>query len=314
MIDISYNQPKFDGCPTWNPNATTLANNSTVGIQPHGIFIDRKNTIYVANQQNGLIVIWHNATINSMKTINVSRAHMYSLFITDREGIYFSNYYSAYRISKLMNNTNNSSTVMYLESYCFGVFIDINDNLYCSVSYSHQVIAKSLNSDANMLSIVAGAGCCGSTVFMLCEQYGIFVDTNLDLYVADYGNNRIQRFHQGQLNATTVVGGGVYATTISLTRPSAVILDADKYLYIVDHWNHRIVGQGPNGFRCIVACNGGGSASDQLAYPMSLSFDSYGNLFVVDKDNHRIQKFVLASNSCSKSCKSRVTTIEIGFN
>ena len=310
MIDISYNQPKFDGCPTWNPNATTLANNSIVGIQPYGIFIDRKNTVYVANRQNGLIVIWHNATINSMKTINGSWANMYSLFITDREDVYFYNSYSAYRISKLMNNTNNSSTVMYSGAHCYSIFIDINDNLYCSMPSSYQVIAKSLNSDANMLSIVAGAGCCGSTVFMLCNPYGIFVDTNLDLYVADCSNNRIQRFHQGELNATTVAGWNVSATTISLSCPIAVTLDADKYLYIVDHRNHRIVGQGPNGFRCIVACNGNGSASDQLAYPWSLSFDRYGNLFVVDRDNSRIQKFVLASNSCSKSCKSRVTTIE----
>ncbi|CAF1690473.1 unnamed protein product, partial [Adineta ricciae] len=35
-----------------------------------------------------------------------------------------------------------------------------------------------------------------------------------------------------------------------------------------------------------------GSASNQLNFPTTLNFDSYGNLFVVDQNNARIQKFV----------------------
>ena len=106
-------------------------------------------------------------------------------------------------------------------------------------------------------------------------------------------NNRIQLFQSGQLNATTVAGNTSSTITISLNCPTGIVLDADKHLFIVDNSNHRIVGSGPNGFRCLVGCNGtGGSASDQLSYPMSLSFDSYGNIFVTDTGNNRIQKFV----------------------
>ena len=65
--------------------------------------------------------------------------------------------------------------------------------------------------------------------------------------------------------------------------------------------NHRIIGSGPDGFRCVVGCSGiSGSASDQLNYPQNLAFDSFGNLFVVDKNNGRIQQFLLVTNSCSK--------------
>jgi len=238
--------------------------------------------------------------------ISVGSVNVLTLFVTIRDEILIPASGSMFRIG------NNVTTITTFVSFCscYDSFVDINDMFYCSYPDSHRVLRKSLDSSLNSYSIIAGGGYCGSTADLLCNPYGIFVDINLDLYVADYSYSRIQRFHQGQLNATTVAGGAVSATTISLYYPAAVILDADKYLYIVDYWNHRIVGQGPNGFRCIVGCNGGGSASDQLAYPMSLSFDSYGNLFVVDRDNNRIQKFVLASNSCSKSCKSRVTTIE----
>ena len=114
------------------------------------------------------------------------------------------------------------------------------------------------------------------------------------------GNNRIQRFQLGQLNATTVAGTGA-ANTIDLNWPTGIVLDVDGYLFIVDENNHRIVGSGPHGFRCLVGCsNTKGAQSHQLDYPQTIAFDSFGNMFVTDRDNHRVQKFILATNSCGK--------------
>jgi hypothetical protein len=79
------------------------------------------------------------------------------------------------------------------------------------------------------------------------------------------------------------------------------VLDASGYLFITDYDNHRIIATGPIGLRCIVGCSGyGGSAANELYYPRSLSFDSYGNIYVTDTENQRIQKFFLATNSCCK--------------
>jgi hypothetical protein len=67
----------------------------------------------------------------------------------------------------------------------------------------------------------------------------------------------------------------------------------------VDYGNDCIIGSGPNGFQCIAGCSGSyGSAPDQLHDPLNLAFDSYGNIFVTD--SNRIQKFILATNSCGK--------------
>ena len=135
---------------------------------------------------------------------------------------------------------------------------------------------------------------------MLYYPSGIFVTVTLDLYVADFWNDRIQLFGPGELNATTIVGNGA-SGTISLYRPRGVVLDADGYLFIVEEWNNRVVGSGPDGFRCIVGCAKiYGSASNELKGPYSLSFDSDGNMLVADSYNNRIQKFLLSSNLCSK--------------
>ncbi len=107
----------------------------------------------------------------------------------------------------------------------------------------------------------------------------------------------------GQLSGTTVAESAI---TIALNQPSGVVLDADNYLFIVDCGNNRIIGSGPNGFRCVAGCSGlSGSSANQLYSPGMLSFDSYGNIFVTDRDNNRIQKFLLATSSCGK-CLTRL--------
>ena len=123
---------------------------------------------------------------------------------------------------------------------------------------------------------------------------------NLDLYVADFNNDRIQLFRDEELNATTVVGAAAPGT-ISLYRPISIVVDADGYLFIVDRGNHRIVGSGPYGFRCLVGCSQvAGALADQLNSPRVPSFDSYGNIFVTDEQNGRIQMFLLLNNTCGK--------------
>ena len=178
--------------------------------------------------------------------------------------------------------------------HCSGLFVDTNNNLYCSQDSAHQVVRKSLQSASSPRVIVAGTGCAGSAMDMLSSPHGIFVTLNFDLYVADWGNNRIQRFRSGEINGTTMPTGA-----ITLNYPTAVVLDADGHLFITEWSNSRIVGSGPYGFRCVVGCSGiSGPASNQLNNPRTMSFDSDGNLFVLDRGNNRIQKFFLATNSC----------------
>ena len=107
-------------------------------------------------------------------------------------------------------------------------------------------------------------------------------------------------------NGTTVAGSGA-AWPVILLWPTDVILDGNGYLYIVEYNNHRVIASGPNGFRCIIACTGTtGSAANQLAGPIGLSFDSQGNLFVTDYSNNRVQKFALVTNSCGNWTRTKL--------
>ena len=198
-----------------------------------------------------------------------------------------------------LNGTRLSST-FFLCSPCRGLFLDVNNQLYCSASDRHQVVRQSLSDPPSALTVVAGTGCAGSTNEMLNLPHGIFVTRDLDLYLADFNNNRVQLFREGQTNGTTVAGNGPIGT-IELSRPTSVVLDADGDLFIVDWGNHRIVGSDRNGFRCVVGCSKtSGSGSNQLYYPRTMSFDMDGNIFVTDQNNHRIQEFSLTRNVCGR--------------
>ncbi len=55
---------------------------------------------------------------------------------------------------------------------------------------------------------------------------------------------------------------------------------------------------------CIIGCNGTtGTAAYQLNGPRDLKFDQYGNIYVTDQGNQRIQKFSiqLPSSPCPTS-------------
>jgi len=292
---ISYNQPKFCANATWNSTAITFANVATIGGSPNGLFVDTNNTVYVADQGDGWVVVWTNGSATPTRNISGGLNTPLSVFATDNGDVYVDNGNSNYRVDKWGLNSTSSVPAMYMCGTCRGLFVDINNMLYCSMFNSHEVVSKSLNTRLNIWNTVAGTGSPGSTSVTLTNPMGIFVDINLNLYVVDHGNSRIQQFPSGQLNGTTVNTG-----PITLNAPTSVILDGNGYLFIADYKNNRIIGSGPNGFQCIASCSGSGSSSSQLDGPITLSFDSHGNIFVTDQDNNRVQKFLLASNSCSK--------------
>ena len=166
----------------------------------------------------------------------------------------------------------------------------------------HKVVKISLSSGSDTATIAAGNGTSTDqkhTMLKLSLTESLSMSSSIYMWqIGD--NNRIQLFQPGQLNATTMAGSGAPGT-ITLSHPSAVILDADGYLFISDNLNNRIVRSGPFGFQCLLGCSAvAGGAANQLNIPRGLAFDSYGNLFVVDRSNRRLQKFLLATNSCGK--------------
>ena len=43
-----------------------------------------------------------------------------------------------------------------------------------------------------------------------------------------------------------------------------------------------------------------GATNDKLRYPVTMSFDSYGNIYATDQSNNRVQKISLSKKSDRK--------------
>ena len=277
------------------------------------VFVTTNNTVYATAFGLASVLVWTEGSSNVTSALFGDLSYSHRIFVISVGDVYADDTVSHSRVAKWKLNTNNSVTIMNISGACGGIFIDIYDSFYCSHTWYHEVLKKPVHDYTNSPVLVAGNCAAGSATNMLYNPYGIFVDIDLNLYVADFGNNRIQRFRSGQLNATTLVGDGAPGT-ISIYNPIVVILDGIGYLFIAEYGNHRIIGSGPNGFRCVVGCTGiNGTAANQLTNPRGLSFDSYGNLYVADAGNSRIQKFMLAKNSCGKSSETELLLEVVSF-
>ena len=293
---MPYNQPTLSPCAQWDPNGITLTNIAETPFKPGSLFVDKNNTLYVADDSNSRLYIRH-VNSNTTVTIILDRFfHPFHLFVTIDGNIYVSSDLRG-MVEKWTLNATKGITVMNVSSPCWGLFVDVNNTIYCSLYIEHRVVKQSLDEGVNKLETVAGNGSSGSRDNMLSHPRGIFVDINFDLYVADCWNHRIQLFKFGELTGTTVVGNGA-PSTITLHYPFIVFMDADHCLFIVDQLGARIIRSRYGEFRCIIGCSASsGHVTSQL---IAAAFDSYGHIFVAYYNNDRIQKFDLMTNIFSK--------------
>lgn len=186
------------------------------------------------------------------------------------------------------------------------IFIDGSGYIYVSDNYNHRVVkfppgSTSLTNGV----IVAGGNGRGTASNQFNGPTQIFIDASGNLYVLDYGNQRIQKFPAGSssaTNGTTVASFGWGSASYQLQGPACLYVNGAGDIFVSDSWNSRIqklpVGSSlGSSWVTVAGGNGAGSAANQLSYPGGFFVDSVGNMYVSDADNSRIQKFPAGSNS-----------------
>ncbi|MEN6604459.1 MAG: IPT/TIG domain-containing protein [Bryobacteraceae bacterium] len=162
------------------------------------------------------------------------------------------------------------------------------------------------------ISTVAGDGTCGYTADAVAAtsselSYPTHVAFNSSggLLIADTVNHRIRLVASGG-NISTVAGtgdAGYYgdddkATSAHLNYPTGLAVDSSGNIFIGDTYNHVIRKVATDGKITTFAGNntagysgdGAAATSATLRYPEGLAFDSAGNLYVADSNNHVIRK------------------------
>jgi len=119
--------------------------------------------------------------------------------------------------------------------------------------------------------------------------YGLDVDSDGNVYVADYHRDRIRQFdHRGSLVRTI---GHPGSGPGELGGPNDVAVDeARGIIYVLESVNSRVQSFTLDGAP-LARFGRFGSENDALSYPQYLDLDSEGNLYISDMGNRCIKKF-----------------------
>jgi len=191
------------------------------------------------------------------------------------------------------------------------IVADSRGNIYLSDWHNH--VVRKLDAGSGKIQTIAGIGSRAYTgegqarAAGLSTPLGMSLDSNDNLYIADYGNNRIRRIDAQSGEISTVAGTGLQgfagdgglAVFAELNRPYNVYADDDGGLFISDAGNHRVRHVDlASGVITTIAGTGtfGYSPKSALAVraefkgPFSVIKDADNNLYIAEYFGHRIRK------------------------
>nr|WP_293843762.1 hypothetical protein [uncultured Arsenicibacter sp.] len=166
-------------------------------------------------------------------------------------------------------------------------------------NYRVQKFPPNATSASNGTTVAGGNGY-GDGANQFKSMAGIAVDQNGFIYVVDRTNNRVQKFAPNSTsasNGTTVAGGNGYGEDANqLAFPYGVAIDNAGFIYVTDRYNARVQKYAPNATSAgsgttVAGGNGIGPLPDQFGFPIDITADKAGFIYVADAVRHSIQKF-----------------------
>jgi len=182
-------------------------------------------------------------------------------------------------------------------------------NLYIADRNNHRIRKIDLN---GIITTVAGTGkpgCCNDNG--LATEAGLHFPSDVDidlegnLYISDRSNNRIRKVNSVGI-ITTIAGLGKPgysgdfgpAKEALLKYPFGISLDRKGSIFIADRGNNRVRKIDQRGIITTIAGDGthsfggdyGPANQSSLAFPTDVIVDSFGVVYIADRNNNRVRK------------------------
>jgi streptogramin lyase len=136
------------------------------------------------------------------------------------------------------------------------------------------------------LSLEFGKSGTGNAQFDAIQ--GDEVDSEGNVWVADSGNNRLQKFNS---KGEFLLKVGSFGTgNGQLSWPTDIAFDAEGNAWVVDQGNNRLQKFNSKG-EYLSKLGSKGTGNGQLSEPSAVAIDSAGNIWVTDTVNSRVEKF-----------------------
>lgn len=274
---------------------TTLAGNGSPGSSdgsgrnasfniPLGIAVDGAGTVYVADAGN-----------NRIRKISSDASRLVSTVA----GSGFPGYADGTSTAARFNFPND-------------LVIDPSGNLFVSEFNNHTI--RKITPDGTV-STVAGNGTIGTVDGVgknarFNQPGGIALDNRGNLYVTEWGANRIRKITPDGV-VTTFAGSATpgfsdgFGTSARFNQPDGIVFDPKGQLFVTEHLNHAIRKVTLDGNVTTVAGTGmpgfvdGDQFVARFSKPGGIGIDAAGNLIVADTGNNsiRLVQFTAASHA-----------------
>ena len=276
---------------------------------PDGVAVDSGGNLYVADNLNNRVLYYPAGSITATRVYG--------------QGGSFTSNDSNHPSSTISADSLNSPVA---------VAVDSSGNLYVTDSGNHRVLYYAGTSTTATRvygqgdDMTTGTPNKGGAVSAggLNKPGGIAVDGGGNLYVSDMDNNRVLYYTAGDADPTTAdrvygqdnfttgaanKGGSVSAD--SLYNPFGVAVDGSGALFVADMKNNRVLyypagnttatgvyGQG--GSFTTNTANKAGVSGNSLNFPVAVTVDGGGNLFVTDLLNNRVLYYPSGSTTATR--------------
>jgi len=196
------------------------------------------------------------------------------------------------------------------------ISVDSDGNLYIADTFNNAI--RKVDTDGIITTVAGTLGSSGrngdggdATLAQLDSPYGVAVDNNGNVYIADSANHAIRKVDTngiittvaGTLGSSGSNGDGGDVTLAQLNQPTDLVVDSDGNMYISDSGNYAIREVNTNGIVTTVAGilgisgssgDGGPATSANVGLGIkSIVIDSDGKLYIADAFNHAIRKITV---------------------
>jgi hypothetical protein len=268
---------------------------------PTKVSVDAAGNTYVLDQMNNRIQKW---AIGATVGTTIINSWVQGMYVDDAGNVYLGKNNS---IEKWIPGATSGVVVAGGNGYgsaanqlydITNFFVDAIGTIYVADGMNNRIQKWTLGATTGVT--VAGGNGNGFAANQLSSPRAVFVDASGNIYVNDSMNNRIQKWTPNALTGSTILGGGSMSEYVYLGQSiEGLFVDSTGKIYLmsteysnsvqvkyIKKWNPITKKS-----EVLAGSNGSGAAANQLDNAQGFTFDSNGNLYIADSNNHRIQKY-----------------------